>query len=75
MGVEQCSGNCLVKILVILNPIGYMLTSFGFAFIHLVYSIDSSKTIGNFFWSLELQPVVSRIQPVHLQLTAGSSRT
>ena len=36
-----------VKILVILNPAGYMLTSSGFAFIQLGYSIDSSKLMGN----------------------------
>ena len=39
-----------VKILVILNIDGYMLTSSGFAFIHLRYiliCIDSSKMIGN----------------------------
>ena len=37
-----------VKILVILNPTGYMLTSSGFAFIHLRYPIDSSKMIVTF---------------------------
>ena len=38
-----------VRILVILNPAGYMLTSFDFDAFHSleVYSIDSSKTIGN----------------------------
>ena len=37
----------LVKILVILNPTSYMLTSSGFDAFE-VYSIDSSKTIGKF---------------------------
>ena len=36
-----------VKILVILNPTGYMLTSSGFAYSSEVYSTDSSKMIGN----------------------------
>ena len=28
-----------------------------------VYSLDSSKMIGNFAWSLELQPVIFQAQP------------
>ena len=43
-----------VKILVILNPAGYMLTSSsGFAFIHLRYSsktIRNSPKVSNFNW-------------------------
>ena len=40
-----------------------------------IHSIDSSKMIGKSPEALKLHPVVSRTQPVHLQLTAGSSRT
>ena len=50
-----------IKILVILNPTGYMFTSSGFdAFISFeVYSIDSSKMIDHSPEGLELQPVIS----------------
>ena len=56
---DQSSGSFWaesVQILVILNPAGYMLTSSRFALFIWVYSIDSSKMIGdspevsNFNW-------------------------
>ena len=60
-----------VKILVILNPAGYMLISFSFSlFIWGVFYINGWL----FSRSLELQ-LVSWSQTFHMQLTAGSSRT
>ena len=40
-----------------------------------VYSIDFSKMIGKFPEVLNFQPVMSRTQPVRLQLTASSYRS
>ena len=40
-----------------------------------IYSIDSSKMNGKSPAVLHFQPVISRTQPVHLQLTTGSHRT
>ena len=79
--IHQCPGSFWaqqsVKILVILNPTGYMLTSSGFAaFIHLRYILQiPSKMIGKFPEVLNFQPVMSRTQPVRLQLTASSYRS
>ena len=33
-----------------------------------VYSIHSSKMVGKFFLSVELQPVISQTKPIHLKL-------
>ena len=77
---EVCGHIEPVKILVILNPTSYMLTSSGSdAFIHLryIYSIDSCTVMGKIPEVLMNfnRLYMSRTQPVHLQLTAGSSRT
>ena len=70
---EVFGHNQLVKILVILNPTSYMFDIFRFCFIHLRYTpwIPPKE----FPQVLNFQPVISRTQPLHLQLTAGSSRT
>ena len=51
-----------------------MLTSSGFAFIHLKYIPQIPLKLSINFMSLEVQPVISRTQEEHLQLAANSSR-
>ena len=55
-----------VEILVFASPTGYMLTSAGFCTLNWGIFYKFLKNDRQFSCSLELQPVVSQTQPVHL---------
>ena len=55
-----------IEILVFASPTGYMLTSANFPFLNWVYSVHSSKMIGNFPAVLNYNRLFLKLQPVHL---------
>ena len=57
-----------MNVLVFPTPTGYRLTSSRFSLLDWgIFNIFSSEMIGSFSRSLEFRPVISQIQPVHLE--------